>query len=99
MHREDQIRQTCHWERQGEEEDRRHDESQSIHWQIVVDAMGEKVDEKEDWPVGKEAVDVEQEPTKAILEQRPCDVASEKGGKSEYPCTGAHCIQVGYSRY
>lgn len=94
VHREDQVGQTCHWERQREKEHRWHNESESVHGQIVVNTMGKEMNKEESRSVREEPVDVEQEPMEAILEQRPHDVAYEERCQSECPGVCAHALQI-----
>ena len=63
-----------------EEEQGRHDEAETVHRQVVMDAVQQEV--KHDCPVGirKVVIDVEEEAVEGVFEDGPDDVADEEAG-------------------
>lgn len=60
---------------EDEEEQRGHDKTQSVHGEIVVNAVKEEVEREEHGLVGQDVVDVEEEAVNGVFQQSPDDNA------------------------
>lgn len=79
---EDGVRELGEWRFEDEEQKRGHDESESVHGEVVVDPMKEEVKEHRPVGIGKVVVDVKEESVKGVFEDRPDDVAGEEAEES-----------------
>lgn len=61
-----------------------HDEAHTVHGEVMVDAMEDKVDEEADGVIGDEIIEVEDKTMKEILNEGPetqaCNIPREGGG-------------------
>lgn len=89
--REDEVCEVGERRLEQEEQRRRHDESQSVHREVVVDAVQEEVEHERPVSIGEVVVDVEEESVERVLEDGPDDVAREEADHGGCEgCVGGH---------
>jgi hypothetical protein len=103
--REDDVRKLGEWRFEKEEQGRRHDETQSVHGEVMVDTVEKEMEHQRPVGVREQVVNVEEESVEGVLEDRPEYVSGEKacqcrsnggqGRDGESGKAGSHCEQVG----
>lgn len=63
---------------EGEEQQRWHDQPESVHGQVMVDPVEQEMEHESPVPVGQVVVDVEEEAVERVLEDSPDHVAEEE---------------------
>ena len=76
--REDRMREPRKGRLEDEEKDRGHDKSETVHGEVMMDAVHQEVEGKERGRVGKVEVNMEEEPVEGIFQERPDNVAKEE---------------------
>lgn len=85
---EDEMSEFGEWRLEDEKESGRHDQSQSVHGQVMVDTVQEEVKHHGPVGIGEIVVDVEEETVQGVFQDGPNDIADEEAsdGRGESRC-------------